>query len=244
MKALKLLIAAATLAVSVSTTQAAVYSQNVVGYVNISIPAGKYQMVANQLDTGSNYLNNIFPTGVSGVTSLLKFSSGAFVQYVWQSSDDSNDGLAGWHDTVGAGNLSTNVLLNPGEGCFIHNSDVNPLNLTTLGSVVSGTNVSSIPTGYSMHSYTAPIGGQTLDTQGYVGSSGNDSILRFNGTSYVQIVYQSSDDSNDGLAGWHDTTGAGNLATNANSWPAAGESFFISHSGSGITWTNVFNLPQ
>jgi hypothetical protein len=50
-----LLIAGAALAASIISSQAqTVYSQNVVGYVNQTIPAGRYQIVGTQLITGSD----------------------------------------------------------------------------------------------------------------------------------------------------------------------------------------------
>ena len=57
-----LLMAAAALAAGVISTQAQVYSQNVVGYYNLNLVAG-YNMVANQFTVGnSNGLNEIFPS--------------------------------------------------------------------------------------------------------------------------------------------------------------------------------------
>ena len=54
MRTKTLLIAAAALAVGITSSEAQVYSQNVVGYVNMTVPAGHYQIVGNQLINGSD----------------------------------------------------------------------------------------------------------------------------------------------------------------------------------------------
>ena len=246
MKALKLLIAAATLAVGVSA-QAAVYSQNVVGYVNITIPAGKYQMVANQMDTGSNYLNNIFPDGSpSSSQFILMFNptNGSFRQYVWYNSDDSLDSGTGWYDLLN-NNPATNVKLDPGMGCFYHNTDAGSKTLTTLGSVASGTNVLNVRNGFQIYSLPVPVGGQALDAQGFPGTSSSDFFLRYNQNTdhFSQLVYYNSDDSLDGNTGWYDLLTNVAQDTNSAAWPVAGEAFYINHAASAVTWTNVFILP-
>lgn len=57
-----LLIAVAALAAGITSIQAqAVYSQNIVGYYNITIPAGKFVLAASQLNLdNTNSINNIF----------------------------------------------------------------------------------------------------------------------------------------------------------------------------------------
>ena len=41
--------------------QANVYSLNVVGYYQVTLPADQFTLVANQLDTGNNYISNVIP---------------------------------------------------------------------------------------------------------------------------------------------------------------------------------------
>jgi len=59
-----LLIAAAALAATVISSEAQVYSQNVVGYANITCPPGQFSLIGNQFDTGSNTLNNVLSAGL------------------------------------------------------------------------------------------------------------------------------------------------------------------------------------
>ncbi|HUC86042.1 MAG TPA: hypothetical protein VL970_12670, partial [Candidatus Acidoferrales bacterium] len=60
-----LLIAAAALAVSVISSRAQVYSQNIVGYINVPETAGALSLEAPQLDldgTGTNNtLSSLYP---------------------------------------------------------------------------------------------------------------------------------------------------------------------------------------
>ena len=74
-----LLIAAAALAAGVISSQAQVYSQNVVGYINITTPAGGYSFVANQLTNGNNNVNNVLNSGLVSDPNALTNST----LYVW-----------------------------------------------------------------------------------------------------------------------------------------------------------------
>lgn len=238
-----LLIAAAALAASVISSQAQVYSQNIVGYVNIQVTNNTFAMIANQLDTGSNYLDNVFPTGaVSSDTTLLVFTGGSFHQYIYYNSGDSADGGTGWYDLL-SNVPATNILLNPGSGVFCHNTSGSLVTLTTVGTVLQGTNLVSIANGFSIHSLPVPLGGTAPDAAGYPGTSGSDYYLRWNGTSYHQYVYYNSDDSADGGTGWYDLLSNAPEDSVPAAWARAGESFFINHQAAPVTWTNVFQAP-
>ena len=54
-----LLIAAAALVAGVITSEAQVYSVNVVGYINVDMPAGQQVLVANPLDDGTNTITSL-----------------------------------------------------------------------------------------------------------------------------------------------------------------------------------------
>jgi len=71
-----LLIAAAALAASVISSQAQVYSQNIVGYVNVPAKGG-YTTVANPLDNGNgNALTNLVPPGATWDGTLVSTWTG------------------------------------------------------------------------------------------------------------------------------------------------------------------------
>jgi len=127
-----LLIAAATLAAGVIAAQAdsPVYSQNIVGYYNVPVPAGKFVIVGNQLNLdGTNSINNIFTGLVSDPnaqantviwtwnTSISQYSS---YQYFTGADADNNFLLSGsvngFYDN--SGDLIT-VAPTVGNGFFI-----------------------------------------------------------------------------------------------------------------------------
>ena len=134
-----LLMIAATLAAGVISTQAQVYSQNVVGYVNVVCPAG-FSIIANPVDSGSNVLQNLFPSPANG-TIIYKFTAGGY---------QANNYLNGW------GSNGTNTL-NPGEAAFIY-CPTQTTN-TFTGTVLTGSFTNSVRAGFSLVSSTVPISG-------------------------------------------------------------------------------------
>ena len=86
MRTKTLLMTAAALAAGViySQAQGTVYSQNVVGYVNVTIPANGFNLVGNQLDLGpgSNSVDNVLTTGFLGAAS----GSGQSTLHYWTGS--------------------------------------------------------------------------------------------------------------------------------------------------------------
>ena len=94
-----LLIAAAALVAGVVSSNAQVYSANIVGYVNQTLPSGSLQLVCNPLDDGTNTGNDVFASlpnksqvqlwNGTGFTAYTKTSSG-----FTQGSTLSNPSLA------------------------------------------------------------------------------------------------------------------------------------------------------
>ena len=63
----KVLLCAAALAASLASSMAQnVYSLNVVGYYNVTIPQNGLYMIANQLNTTNNTLDNVFANVADG----------------------------------------------------------------------------------------------------------------------------------------------------------------------------------
>src|SRR5580692_11046853 len=101
MKSTTLLIAAAALAAGIISSQAQVYSQNIVGYVNTPLPTG-FVNLANPLDgsNANNAITNIIPV-FSGAYdgSLLQVWTGT--QYTTYTIDSSfSTGIANGNDTA------------------------------------------------------------------------------------------------------------------------------------------------
>ncbi len=134
MKSKTLLIAAAVLTAGVISSQAQVYSQNVVGYANVVLVGG-YNLVANPFDDGNgNQLTNLINP------SLLPAKSSVTT---W------NTGLQAYNAplTGGGGSWNANTTLTPGVGFFVKNGTVASPTVTNtfVGNVIvpvsaSGTN--------------------------------------------------------------------------------------------------------
>jgi hypothetical protein len=152
MKTKTLLIAAAALAAGVISSQAQVYSQNIVGYVNVPLVNG-FSLVANPLDDGNgNQLTNILTSANLANKSQVITWNGA-----------SYDGAIG----KVTGGWGANVALPPGTGFFIKNFSTLTTN-TFVGSVLvaSGSSVTNVlPSGFSLVGSALPYAGDvTTDT--------------------------------------------------------------------------------
>jgi len=179
MKAKTLLIAAAALAAGVISSQAQVYSQNIVGYVNSPTPAG-FTAVANPLGNGNNSATNLFDT-TSG-------ANDGSVLYIWtgtkysQVQFDSTQ-TTGFSDAV-SGNPVTAPTLAPGTGFLFNNQNasntVTYVGVVTIGGPGASTNVVGLTTNilsshtlYSFPSSVLPIGGGISSVLGIVNVGGN-----------------------------------------------------------------------
>ena len=149
MKIKTLAIAAATLAVGAITSQAQVYSQNIVGYVNYisGTTSPQYEAICNPLDNGSNTLKSVFatPPGGSAITFWTGSGFGLIATY------------AGGHWKTNSVNAD-NYVIPPGKGFFVQWSA--PYTNTFAGQVnpaTGVTNVATIGSGYQLVTSLLPI---------------------------------------------------------------------------------------
>jgi len=176
MKAKTLLIAAATLAVGAISSQAQVYSQNVVGYVNLTLTNG-YNAVCVPVDydgTGTNNLvTSIIGTNAPIGTSILTWNSSAAT---FNSANifgpTSKNTTPHW--------TTPNAVYNPGQGLFIQITNPSAT-ITIVGTVLQGglTNGYITQKGYSLVSGQFPVQGGITTTFGYTPING-DSFLSWN----------------------------------------------------------------
>jgi hypothetical protein len=261
-----LLIAVAALAAGIISSQAQVYSANVVGYYNVTIPAHKYYFFGNQLVSGSdasqtnNNVNTVLSSG------LISDSNGATnsVLYIWTGAgygtilsyfnqSDANaywgNNAAGWYD--GSGTLQ-NIPLNQGAGAFIYNAANSSMTLSVVGTVPQGTNVINVPKGFNTYALVEPVS-TNLDSA-LVGfpavsdSNGvtNDVYYGWTGSGFGTILsYFNQNDANTywgvNQAGWYDGSGA-NQSANPAVWPTVGQGFIINRFGPSTKWTNSFSV--
>jgi hypothetical protein len=134
----KALVCAAVLAAGLASSmaQSNVYSLNVVGYYNVTVPQNQYYMVANQLNTTNNQVQYLIPAP-QDYTVLYKFISGGYQgnQFVGP-------------DNFGSGWDYPTWTLNPGETAFIKDpATPGGQTFTFVGEVLQGTLSQTIPIG-------------------------------------------------------------------------------------------------
>jgi hypothetical protein len=217
MKAKTLLIAAAALAAGVMTSQAQVYSQNIVGYINIQLTnTTGISLIANQLDVDGTGTNN----GLSTVFGT-QLPAGTVIE-VWQPSKASFKDTTWSGSSWSANNSVISNAMNPGSGFFINCPVVT--NITLVGNVITGTNTYPVTAGLSVVAPSSPVAG-TIGTQlGYTPSVG-DVVEVWNGNkgTFKNNSY--------GAGGW----------SSAEPTFTVGEAVFLD-AANNTNWTEVLNV--
>lgn len=193
---------------------AQVYSQNVVGYVNVNVPAG-FSMISNPLNGSNNNLNTIIPTATEGML-LYKFST------TFQDANEYFDGF-GWAQN----GVATTTTLNPGEGAFFYAPAA--ATLTFVGEVPVGAPLANpVPAGFSIESSQVPQTGN-LTALGFPAAEG-DIVYTFNAATQS---YNDAYEYFDGF-GWAQNGSAAEPTLNP------GQSFFSSKVAA-TTWNRTFS---
>jgi len=148
MRTKTLLIAAAALVAGVISSEAQVYSQNVVGYVNVTIPAGQYVLVANPLTTGDDVLSNVVQN-VPGATVANIWTGTGFSTYTYSSAQ---------HHWKSGSLVVDNTPLPPGVGFFLSNPSTSITN-TFVGTVLANTGGGTVTN--ALTTALSPIGSLT-----------------------------------------------------------------------------------
>ena len=186
-----LLVAAAILAAGLATSlaQTNVYSQNVVGYVNISLPdvatAGGYQIVGNPLNNSNNTLAVLIPNPVVG-TKVFYYSGGSPVVCTFAYDDDDN---LNW-------GTHANDVLAPGMGFWMKNPASTNQPITFVGEVAQGNRTNAIPSGFSLKASIVPQSGALDSLLGYVPTVESTKVYQYASGSFVAHLYKYDDDDN------------------------------------------------
>lgn len=208
-----LLTAALGVAGIASSMAQAVYSVNIVGYVNKTLPSG-LSMFANQLNaTPNNRVSTLIPTAPGSIT-VSKFNRSA-----------GNFDLAIFDPDAGGWNDPTSMVLNPGQGAFMDNASGAPLPLTFVGEVQLSSTV-NIQTGLDIYSSVIPQAGDLNAIQFPTPPAGVLSLFKFNGSAFDTFVYDADS------GGWSPSVPT----------VAIGESFFIDNpaANGNFPWTRNF----
>lgn len=177
-----LLLAGVALGLAVASASAAdaVYSSNVVGYVNLDLVAG-WNMVANPLDSGDNMLSKLV-TGVPEGTAAYKLVNGSYVIATYE-----------YDDIEEAYMWSKDFALNPGEAMFLNLPSA--ATVTFVGEVVAGVHSVALNAGWNMVSSPTPVAGN----QDEIGLSevveDGDALYAFNAATqgYTIATYEYDD---------------------------------------------------
>jgi hypothetical protein len=177
-----LLIAAAALVAATITSEAQVYSANIVGYVNVTMPANTLVLTSNPLDDGTNQANDLL--GSLPNKSSIQIWNGSGLTQVAKTSA----GFAG------------NPALPVGTGFFV--KSVSAYTNTFVGNVVpapgGNQTTNSLPAG------TLVLVGSTLPVSGTFNDVGTNtlnlistlpnksSIQLWNGSGFVQYAKTSA----------------------------------------------------
>jgi hypothetical protein len=212
-----LLIAAAALASSIISSQAQVYSQNIVGYANVPTAGGGTFLMAVPFQIGaSNGANEVWPLSGGNPTlpdgsSLLLWNGSKYTTYL---SDSGSSSL--WDDNNGTA-IPNAPLLPVGQGFFLI-----PANSTTntfAGNVAVNVGTSNVMTLASGGTFlVAPYvpyagavtngnlvtgaGGPNMWNNGSVGIPDGSSLLLWNGSKYTTYLSDSGSSSY-----WDDNNG-------------------------------------
>lgn len=166
MRTKALILTAAALAAGLFTASAQVYSQNIVGYVNVPLNSG-FNLIANPLNTTNNTLDNLFSGAGFGDT-VYKYNGATF---------DISTYIGFW---------SPNLTLNPGEGAFYSNGGASNT-VTFVGEVLTGNLTNSFPSGFSIRSSQVPQS-DTLENLNFPAGFG-DTVYFYRNGSYEPKTY-------------------------------------------------------
>jgi len=190
MRTKALLCAAALAAGAVSTmAQSNVYSLNIVGYVNVSFPAGNY-IHANPLNKdNTNSAGQVFSALPDGTFVNLWTGSSYDVYYY-----DASQGIdpRNWYgaDTVTGRDAP---LLPVGKGFFIN--PPSPFTNTFVGEVFPGpgtTNTIVIPAGNQLIGSRLPIGGSVTNSPWNFPTVDGTFVNKWTGSNYDVYYYDAS----------------------------------------------------
>jgi len=235
MRTKTLLLAAALTAAGIASTlaQSNVYSLNVVGYVNVTVPQNKYAIVSTPLNftgTGGNNITNVIGGTIPDGTLVFKFSGGSFA--------DPETYVAGFGWYPGEQSLP------PGSGYFIKTPNSGgTATLTFVGEVFQGNHTNALSSGYSLAgsqvAQSVPLGDASTAQQTTMHFPAVDSDNLF----FFDVPTQSYKDPVTYVSGygWFDSGPSGPGPVTGPS-PAVAEGFFI-QKGAAANWVRNFTVP-
>jgi hypothetical protein len=213
----KTLLAAAAISTAFAITSYAqtVYSVNAVGYVNVTVPGGKFAIVANPLNQGNNTLSEVFPD-LAANTQIYLWTGTGFGSAIRKTA-------TGWLPPT----AGTNVV-NPGAGFFVNNVAGTDLTITFVGEVPQGTLATSYPAGFSLLSSQVPQAGK-VETDLKLPAKNGDQVYVFTNGAYLPVARRTG------------TAWVGGVAGAPEPVVGVGQGFWLNAAAAG-TWTRDFSV--
>jgi hypothetical protein len=202
----------------------AVYSVNVVGYINLTLRPG-FNLIGNQLNAGPNTLASVFGV-VPDETQVQKFANGNY------SADIYFADLGGWVNPSNGDPSTTTVK--PGEGLFYFNPAATDRVATLVGEVQLGTSSVTNRPGFSLVANAVPQQ-LTLTPDNQFTPLEEMQYLTFNAATqrYDDAILYFVD-----LGGW--VNGQTGVASIPN--PGVGQGYFLFNpTAVNHVWTRTFN---
>lgn len=210
----KTLLAAAAISAAFAVTASAqtVYSVNAVGYVNVTVPANQFAIVANPLNQPTNSLNAVLPDLPAG-TRVYLWNGTSFGPEIRKTA-------TGWLPPT----AGTNII-NPGQGFFVQNTAATPITITFVGEVPQGDLAVAYPAGFSLLSSQVPQAGK-VETDLKLPAKSGDQVYVFTNGAYLPVARRTATSWIGGVAGspepvvgvgqgfWLNAAAAGNWARN------------------------------
>ncbi len=225
MKTKTLLIAAAALAAGVMSSQAQVYSQNIVGYVNVNLTNGVLAQAATPLDfdgTGTNNpVSTVLGTNLPSGSVVFVFNGSGYDTLTFSPPQKGQPPV--WSNPA--------YLLNPGEGYFILPSA--SATVTYTGNVLQGNFTNTyVPAagGIWLVSSQVPVAGGLQSTLGYPANSGD-----------VVYVYDAGTSGYDTYTYSPPQKGQPPVWSPSQPQISVGQSFWLSPAGTSV-WTNSLDI--
>jgi hypothetical protein len=177
----KLLIGAVVLAASLASSMAQnVYSLNVVGYVNITLPSKAFTCLANPLDASLGVPAN---ASLNDITNLFKGVNQSDKVQIFVTSANDYSSTVPSYNTRAPASWTKNQALPPGKAVMYYNNGTAAEVITFTGQVPQGTYaVGTLPSkSFNMVGSPVPIGGFVTNSTTVVGlvPSASDKIQVF-----------------------------------------------------------------
>jgi hypothetical protein len=269
MRTKTLLVTAAALAaglVSSFAQSSNVYSVNVVGYYNVTVPggvSGGRLFYGNQLSNNVNDISIQLTNGpvsdpdglLNTILNIWNNNTHTYKSYFFYTDADALNAFGisagnGWYDATGT------IFHDPmpqGAGGFIVNPRTTNINILVVGQVPQGPNSLTVAPGYNALAIAPPIATNLL----YVNFPGksdpdglaNDILNRWDPATqnYKSSFFYTDADAAGAFGigygdGWYDATGT-RQDTNINFYPHVGEAFFLVRPSTGTSnWTYTFTV--